>query len=376
MVERIIAAGRAVLLERGYDATTTNHIAVQAGISPGSLYQYFPDKAAILTQVIERYTEDLDARVSRAFATTLGSQPTVAVRTAVTAMLDAFEEDPALLGVLVEQVPRSGDSVRATFARRMDDMMTTAIRAHQRGSSARPVDAMAWILARTVEHVTISYILERPPIARTAIIDELTELIIGYLTHHPRALRPRQHHLCQWGKRVREPLQSSDAARLTKATCLHREPPWLHRGPNDYADHRGQQVQPSCPADSRMPVRRLMGCQLPWLGTGLVTSPLATLASAEGLSRKHRSRDSPSVSGHGPRTRVGWPRVAPAHDFAYVSREHRYQWGVIPATEMSTWRASCGHPRGGASSWTTEFSPYARLASSMGRRSTRDQYLY
>ena len=181
MVERIIAACHDVLLERGYDATTTNHIAERAGISPGSLYQYFPDKTAILAEVLDRYSSDLVARMSRAFLSALGSPTSDAVRRLVTAMLDAYEENPGLLRVLVEQIPRSPDSARAVFARRMDDMLTTAILAQPGQHPDRPADVAAWLVVRTVEHVTISWILERSGHDRSVLIDELTALIVGYL---------------------------------------------------------------------------------------------------------------------------------------------------------------------------------------------------
>lgn len=180
MVERIIAAGHDVLIERGYEATTTNHIAEAAGISPGSLYQYFPNKAAILTRVTDRYGAELAARMSRAFLTALRAPTREAVRATVTGLIDAYEEQPDLLRVLVEQTPRTRNSPRATFARRMDDLTTAAIVA-QSGDAGRPADTIAWIVVRTVEHVTISYVLERPRLDRATVIDELTELITGYL---------------------------------------------------------------------------------------------------------------------------------------------------------------------------------------------------
>ncbi len=55
MVERIIAAGQTVLLRDGYEKASTNRVAGEAGISPGSLYQYFPDKESVLAAVIDRH---------------------------------------------------------------------------------------------------------------------------------------------------------------------------------------------------------------------------------------------------------------------------------------------------------------------------------
>lgn len=63
MVERLLDATAAMLAERGLDDTTTNHIADKAGVSIGSLYQYFPDKESLFEALLERVSE----RVSKVF---------------------------------------------------------------------------------------------------------------------------------------------------------------------------------------------------------------------------------------------------------------------------------------------------------------------
>ena len=52
-VEAILQAARSVIVERGYAGATTNHIAQAAGVSVGSLYQYFPRKEAIAAAMLE-----------------------------------------------------------------------------------------------------------------------------------------------------------------------------------------------------------------------------------------------------------------------------------------------------------------------------------
>ncbi len=186
MVERILDAGRVVLLERGYEGASTNRVAEAAGISPGSLYQYFPDKDAVLAEVLDRYVDGLETRIARAFLDTLdapGAPPSV--RHVVVALLDAFGEHPGLLRVLVEQRPRGGADRRNRFARRIDELAATALRARPGAAGGRPVDAVAWIVVRTVEHVTISYVLETPPVDRDEVVDELTALVVGYLGDPP-----------------------------------------------------------------------------------------------------------------------------------------------------------------------------------------------
>ncbi|MBA54561.1 MAG: TetR family transcriptional regulator [Pseudomonadales bacterium] len=61
MVERLLEATAATLAERGLEDTTTNHIADTAGVSIGSLYQYFPDKEALLDALMERISDKISS---------------------------------------------------------------------------------------------------------------------------------------------------------------------------------------------------------------------------------------------------------------------------------------------------------------------------
>lgn len=54
MVARLLNATAQTLAERGLDGTTTNHIAERAGVSIGSLYQYFPDKESLIEALLTR----------------------------------------------------------------------------------------------------------------------------------------------------------------------------------------------------------------------------------------------------------------------------------------------------------------------------------
>lgn len=61
MVARLLDATAATIAERGLDNATTNHIAEQAGVSIGSLYQYFPDKEALVEALLEKMGSDASA---------------------------------------------------------------------------------------------------------------------------------------------------------------------------------------------------------------------------------------------------------------------------------------------------------------------------
>ncbi|MGI5131151.1 TetR/AcrR family transcriptional regulator [Pseudonocardia sp. CA-107938] len=66
-IGQILEAAAEVFAERGYEAATTNAIAATAGISPGSLYQFFDNKDAIARALAERYADELAAAHDDAF---------------------------------------------------------------------------------------------------------------------------------------------------------------------------------------------------------------------------------------------------------------------------------------------------------------------
>jgi len=185
MVERIVAAAEDVVAERGYDGTSTNRVATRAGISPGSLYQYFPDKDALITEVLDRYVDALEARISAAFPGRLGPDLSPAsIRGVVGELVDALAERPALLRVLSERLPRTAGHRRFAFARRIDELTTTALRFLTGPGSDVPAETVGGVVVRAVEHVAISYVLEAPSLDRDVVIDELSRLVSGYLAAH------------------------------------------------------------------------------------------------------------------------------------------------------------------------------------------------
>jgi AcrR family transcriptional regulator len=56
-VEAILLATSRLLAREGYDRLSTNRVAEEAGVSVGSLYQYFPSKEALVATLAERHRE-------------------------------------------------------------------------------------------------------------------------------------------------------------------------------------------------------------------------------------------------------------------------------------------------------------------------------
>src|SRR5260370_41565285 len=71
----ILDAAETVFARMGYEESTTNHIAAQAEISPGSLYQFFSNKEEIAQALASRYTEQLQQAYDTIFLVEASTLP-------------------------------------------------------------------------------------------------------------------------------------------------------------------------------------------------------------------------------------------------------------------------------------------------------------
>lgn len=183
-VERIIDAAARILIADGYEAASTNRIAAAAEISPGSLYQYFPNKDAIVRATVERMTARMADRMVAAVAAA-GEQPIAdSVHAIITALISAMEHERELVRVIVEQMPRLGGSAQLlAFERRISDLSTGYLTAVVRHADPQLVTTTVWIAVQTVEQLTIRYVLDRPPIPREVFVRELERLVLTYSSH-------------------------------------------------------------------------------------------------------------------------------------------------------------------------------------------------
>lgn len=67
-VERMLTAATALIAERGSDALRMGEVAERAGVSIGSLYQFFPDKTALMGTLVERYNEQSRRCIAQSMA--------------------------------------------------------------------------------------------------------------------------------------------------------------------------------------------------------------------------------------------------------------------------------------------------------------------
>ncbi|NUP07491.1 MAG: TetR family transcriptional regulator [Polyangiaceae bacterium] len=95
-IEAIIRATAQILARDGADRLTTNRAAAVAGVSIGSLYQYFPDKAALIAEVRRRHDEAFRERLLALTGAIAGLPLKAAIAHCVDALIELHREDPAL----------------------------------------------------------------------------------------------------------------------------------------------------------------------------------------------------------------------------------------------------------------------------------------
>ena len=182
-VEALLGATARVLIREGYEGATTIRIAEESGYGVGSLYDYFPNKEALVAALIERHAEQMVALVESTFRSHADSPLPEAVRAWVEAGVEAHLADPELHKVLVEQVPRVGDLERiGAFEQRIAGLVRSYLEGHAAKIRPRDLPLAAFVVAQAVVSLTHKAVAERPETLEDGrLLDEVGALVLGYL---------------------------------------------------------------------------------------------------------------------------------------------------------------------------------------------------
>jgi AcrR family transcriptional regulator len=177
--QRILAAAAHVFTEYGYAAGTTNRIAEQARISIGSLYQYYPNKDAILAELLTRHLDNDQATATlRRYDRPIEDIVRARVRAAIGNHLD----DPQLLRILIEQAPRTGELL-ARIERHEREMVVDLrdLFDHHPEVHLRDTDTAARLVASIVDRTVHQLVAAPHSVDTTRLENELVAMITGYL---------------------------------------------------------------------------------------------------------------------------------------------------------------------------------------------------
>ena len=186
-VNAIKEAATHILVEQGYEKFTTNKVAERAGVSIGSLYQYFPRKESLIAAIKEDHFSQLRDLMLAAYQQTLDKPLSEVAKAFVLAALEGHMIEPDLHRVLSHELPELGvkednndkDSVR---------LLVQTMFEQRRGELRDDLNVAlaAKMVSKTVEHLVHETVLFEPELLEIGdFSQELVHFIMAYLTQSP-----------------------------------------------------------------------------------------------------------------------------------------------------------------------------------------------
>ena len=185
-VDALVEATARILVREGFDKASTNRIAQEAGVSIGSLYQYYPSKEALVVALIDRHNREIMLVVRGTLAEVAAQPVEEAVRTLVAVAIRAHRIDPKLHRVLTEQIPRTGrlEKVEA-FNREIYALFRAFLEDHRDELRTVDLGLAAFVCVTSIEALTHTAVLHRSEILSDdgvgVLVDEATRLVVRYL---------------------------------------------------------------------------------------------------------------------------------------------------------------------------------------------------
>jgi AcrR family transcriptional regulator len=176
-VAAILAAGREVFREKGYDATTMTEIAARSGTAIGSLYRFFPSKESLADALLQDYAQQMVEGLAK-LATQVDATPASVANALVDLMLTLQEERGVAL-VLLEAQGGNAD-LRVRYRKAMRHGVGQIVKKLAPQLSRGRAEAMATVVVHVLKAVARTTEEEDPATCRS-VLTEIRELIRVYL---------------------------------------------------------------------------------------------------------------------------------------------------------------------------------------------------
>jgi AcrR family transcriptional regulator len=180
-MDAILDAAEICFARMGYAEATTNHVAAQAGISPGSLYQFFANKEAIAQSLATRYNEELQQVYAAAFAGETTSAPLPRWLDQVLDTLLTFHDDHPAFHILLNTPPSTA------VAHLTQDLPNELQRQFERGFHQRAPTlsttqlSLSALISAQLFRAMLPRILTSPVEQRELLVAELKTALQRYL---------------------------------------------------------------------------------------------------------------------------------------------------------------------------------------------------
>lgn len=176
--DAILHAAERVLLRDGVAGLTTNKIADVAGVSIGSLYQYFPNKEAIVGALIDRYWSMMFAKIVEPMG-----EPDRSIGEVLSALAEglasAYDSLPPIHRHLRDLRAAAGQN--SAYDRRIDDITRLVAVYLRQHIALRDPEASAFVIVSAVDGAINAFAVRNGPCSARQLGVELAHMIAGYL---------------------------------------------------------------------------------------------------------------------------------------------------------------------------------------------------
>ena len=194
-VAAILDAAAQVFEAQGYDAGTTDRIAERAGVSVGTLYQYFPSKDAVLVRLAARHLDQATAFLDELMRQARLEQRPIRelLERLVRAVVHEHRDGANLHRVLFEHGPMP--AALAPHREEVDTKIRERVRELLLASpevTVADLDCAAFLVVEVVDLTVHRYLLHSPEtVSLDTFVANLVDMLVGYLTPRPPSDRPR-----------------------------------------------------------------------------------------------------------------------------------------------------------------------------------------
>jgi AcrR family transcriptional regulator len=182
-VKTILKAAAQVFASRGYAGTTTNHVAARAGVSIGSLYEYFPSKDALLVALADAHISEGETTVGEVWAGIHTARDIEeVVRRFARAMVDLHANDRSLHRLLFEEAPLPKKTRQRVIEIEEDaSARLEALLRSRPGLTSRDPQLAAAVVVQCIDSLTHRVVLHRADVATEVYVEEMVALVTAYL---------------------------------------------------------------------------------------------------------------------------------------------------------------------------------------------------
>ncbi len=184
LVDAIVEAGSRVLAARGWDQLTLQQVATVAGVSPGSLYQYFPDKAALVAEITERLSQrELAFTIERLSSLERDATLEASVSRVVSTLIEFQRREGPLMRAALDALQHLGRYEQlADRARQAAQFLRGLLELHRARLGVQDLELATHVVANAVHSLTHDGVLPRPvTLDDVTLARELERLVLGYL---------------------------------------------------------------------------------------------------------------------------------------------------------------------------------------------------